>query len=192
MAAGITATLTGSTLTVNCTDRNDQVKFLQLNNRIAIVNVSGSWAGVRREFDRGQPWGGDDFVSLTSTANGGNQGLAENFTIRTGGTEKIRLANGTEATITGAQPHVRRGPTAPRRSTARRGVPLSRLACAASAASSAGANAAYGQLVRLEHRRRGPAGPLGSTLFVDKSINRSDMIGFLATPRTAASSTPPS
>jgi hypothetical protein len=181
MAAGITTSLTGSTLTVTCTDQNDQVRFLQLNNRIAIANVSGSWAASGLSAIIVDLKGGNDSVSLVSTANGGNQALAKNFSIRTGsGTETVRLANGTEATISGAN---------------------RTFGVAANGAATLDGRAWSPAVAPPPAPPAPPAPPppppppsgnwfdsnvvdtglraLGSTLYVDRSINRTDMINLL-------------
>src|SRR5262245_51903449 len=90
-----TATLAGSMLSVIGTDFNDQINFQQTNGAITIQGVSGAWVAKKVKSIVVDLRGGDDFVSLASLSNGGNQNLATNITVYSGsGNDQVHLANG--------------------------------------------------------------------------------------------------
>ena len=96
MAAGITASLSGAgVLMVTGTDNADQINFRQTNGAISIVGVDGSFSATRVTSIIVDLKGGDDTVSLNSSANGGNQTLAEEVTVKSGaGIDKVKLVGG--------------------------------------------------------------------------------------------------
>lgn len=95
MAAAVTASFNAGVLTVTGTAGNDQINFLQTSNRISVAGIAGSWAAGDVKSIVVNSLAGDDVVSLNSIANGGNQALAEDFTVNAGaGSERVKLADG--------------------------------------------------------------------------------------------------
>lgn len=97
------ASFSNGVLTVNGTNGNDSLKFLQ----------SGGWFGLQGGVIG---WfqasavnsvvvnlrGGDDYVSLESTANGGGESLSSTFTVNSGaGNESVHLDNGNDVAFNG-------------------------------------------------------------------------------------------
>lgn len=98
----VSAGLSGGVLTVNSNDAADAVNFKQTSGKISINGVSGSWSATKVKSVVVNLNGGDDSVSLNSFANGGNQMLAENVTVRGGlGNEVAHLANGQDVHFSG-------------------------------------------------------------------------------------------
>jgi Calpain family cysteine protease len=104
MAAGITASLSSvGVLTVNGTENADAINFRQIGGMISVAGVSGSFSATNVKSIVVNCKGGNDIVSLNSLTNGGNQTLAEEFTVNSGaGSDKVRLANANELTMSGA------------------------------------------------------------------------------------------
>ena len=103
MAAGVTAALKSGVLTVNATDGNDTVKFYQKNGAIYVSNIGGYFAASAVSKIVVNVNKGNDVVSFASLSNGGNQGIAEAITVNSGpGSSRVRLADGHDATFSGA------------------------------------------------------------------------------------------
>lgn len=100
----VTAALTGGgILNVVGTDGADQINFRQISNAISIVGVSGSWTADQVKAIVVDLRAGNDVVSFHSSANGGNQAIVEQLSIKAGaGTERVRLTNGTDFYFSGA------------------------------------------------------------------------------------------
>ena len=95
MVAGITAALNSSgVLNVVGTDADDQLHFSKTSGYVSIDGVSDSWAAKKVTSIIVDLGDGNDFVSLDSFANGGQQKLKEKVKIRSSaGNEHVRLAN---------------------------------------------------------------------------------------------------
>ena len=104
MAASIMASLSATgVLTVTGTDAADQINFRQISNSISISGVGGTWTAAAVKSIVVDLKGGNDVVSFQSTANGGNQAIAETITVKSGaGQERVRLATGVDVNFTGA------------------------------------------------------------------------------------------
>jgi hypothetical protein len=103
LASTATASLKSGVLTVTGTNGNDNFKFAQVNNKIYITGVSGSFAVNKVRSIVISLQNGNDAVSLHSLANGGNQALTVPVTIYSGaGNDMIRLANGRDVAMDGA------------------------------------------------------------------------------------------
>lgn len=100
----VTAALTsGGILNVIGTESADQINFRQISNAISIIGVSGSWSADQVKAIVVDLRGGNDVVSFQSSANGGNQAIVEQLSIKAGsGTDRVRLANGTDIYLSGA------------------------------------------------------------------------------------------
>jgi hypothetical protein len=100
---GVTAALSSTgVLNVTGTASADQINFRQSSNVISISGVNGSWTAAQVKAIVVDVRGGNDTVSLNSLANGGNQALAEYFTIKSGrGSDQVRLADGHTASFSG-------------------------------------------------------------------------------------------
>jgi hypothetical protein len=100
----VTAGLSSSgVLTVTGSDGADTVNFKQTSDKISIGGLSGSWTASKVKSIVLNLKGGDDSVSLNSSANGGNQALAENVTINGSlGNNVAHLANGKDVHFSGA------------------------------------------------------------------------------------------
>lgn len=99
----ITTAFSGGVLTVTGNSLADTVNFRQSNGLISISGLNKSWNASQVSSISVQLQGGADRLSLNSLANGGNQALAENFTIKSGdGVDVVRLANGKDVTMSGA------------------------------------------------------------------------------------------
>ena len=96
MTSGVTAALNSAgVLNILGTDADEQVLFHETGSAISITGVSGSWLASRVKAINVDLKGGNDVVSLASKINGGNQALAKNFSILSGGgNDRVLLANG--------------------------------------------------------------------------------------------------
>lgn len=99
----ITTAFSGGLLTVVGNSAADTVNFRQNNGLISIAGLNKTWNASQVSSISISLLGGADRLSLNSLANGGNQTLAENFTIKSGdGVDVVRLANGKDVTMNGA------------------------------------------------------------------------------------------
>jgi SdrD B-like domain len=102
MTAGVTAALTSGVLHVSGTDAADNIAFRQVNGKISIVGVSGSWSTTKVKSVSVSALGGNDSISLDSVANGGNRHLSRNVTIYSGtGTDSVHVSSGHDVSFSG-------------------------------------------------------------------------------------------
>src|SRR5690349_16334454 len=64
---------------------DDQILLRRLNDHISIVGMKASWLASKVNSIEVAVSGGDDFVSLTSMANGGNQALGKLVNVQCNG-----------------------------------------------------------------------------------------------------------
>jgi hypothetical protein len=89
-------------LTVMGTNNGDSLALRQINGKITIVGVKGSWTASKVTSIVINLQNGNDSVSLNSLANGGNQALNKAITVRSGaGNETVHLANGHDVDFSG-------------------------------------------------------------------------------------------
>jgi hypothetical protein len=102
LASYATGVLKSKVLTVAGTNGNDNLKFAQFNGKIYISGVAGSFKASKVTSIVVRLQDGDDSVSLDSFANGGNQALLEYVTVTSGaGGKTVRLANGHDVDMSG-------------------------------------------------------------------------------------------
>jgi hypothetical protein len=89
-------------LNVVGTESDDNICFERTNKTITIDGVDGSWTAKQVKSIVVDLRGGDDFVSLDSLANGGNQALKEKVTIQSGaGDEEVQLSGDEDVSLSG-------------------------------------------------------------------------------------------
>ena len=94
LATGITAAINAAGLltVTGSDDGNDQLLFRKTNSTISIAGVDGAWSATKVKSISMILNGGNDFVSLDSKANGGNQTLGESVRVVSGdGDEQVHL-----------------------------------------------------------------------------------------------------
>lgn len=96
------ATLKKKVLTVTGTNGDNNLKFAQINGKIYISGVAGSFKASKVSSIVVRLQDGNDSISLNSLANGGNQAIAEYVTVTSGaGSNTVRLANGHDVDMNG-------------------------------------------------------------------------------------------
>ena len=89
-------------LNVTGTNAADNLSFRQVNGKISISGVSGSWSATQVKSIVVNLQDGDDTVSLNSLANGGTQALQKDVTVDSGaGSKRVQIANGQDAIFRG-------------------------------------------------------------------------------------------
>src|SRR5262249_50475601 len=96
LTSGITAAINSAgVLSILGTDGDDTIRVRQTAGHIMIAGVNAAWMANRVKSIDISLGGGNDFVSLASRANGGNQTLNKHVTVSTGpGDAQVKLNPG--------------------------------------------------------------------------------------------------
>ena len=102
LSSSINATISSGVLTITGTNAADNILLRQSSGKIFVSGLSGSWAVSKVKSIVINLQDGDDYVSLDSLANGGNQVLSRAVTVNSGnGSECVHLANGRDVSFSG-------------------------------------------------------------------------------------------
>ena len=101
--SGISTSFDPPTLTVTDSEGDDNIVLRQSSNSFTIQDVSGSWLAAEVTSLVMDLRGGNDYVSLDSAGNGGDQALTVPITVYSdSGNKTVRLANGHDVSFSGA------------------------------------------------------------------------------------------
>ncbi|HTQ37670.1 MAG TPA: SdrD B-like domain-containing protein [Pirellulales bacterium] len=106
-ATGITASLSAGVLSITGTPHSDNILISETNGMISIFGLSKSWNAAQVnslniKLGTSGKAGGNDYVSLNSVANGGNQILAKNVTVTSSkGSDRVTLSDGADVYFSG-------------------------------------------------------------------------------------------
>ncbi len=173
LASYATASFRSGVLTVTGTNGNDNLRFAQVNGKIYISGVTGSFNASKVSSIVVRLQSGDDTVSLNSLANGGNQALYEYVSVYSGaGNSSVRLANGHDVGMNGA--HALQ--VAPNGTAKLDGVTLSWNNPNPNPPTPPAPPASNWFTTNIQDAA---LSALGSSLYADSVIDRSDMIALL-------------
>jgi hypothetical protein len=102
LAATYSASLSDGILRISGSDASEKIFVRQIDGKISIKNLSGSWYASKVNCISVQLRGGDDYISFNSLANGGNRAIDEYACVRSGaGNERVRLGNSHDVYFSG-------------------------------------------------------------------------------------------
>jgi hypothetical protein len=107
LAASIVGSFSYGILTITGTTQSDNILVSETNGHISIFGVTKTWtaskvSAISIKLGTAGKAGGNDYVSLNSIANGGNQTLAKKIAVTSnGGSERVTLPDGVDVLFGG-------------------------------------------------------------------------------------------